>query len=89
VKPDVNSIEVHPQLSHNKHPVDDELVGAGSVWMSSSRGRRSNNNWEGQKKKGIQIWIIWCFRVLVFLVLFPMKSHSHNRILQALDSPGK
>ncbi len=26
----INSIEVHPQLSHNGHPVDGELVGAGS-----------------------------------------------------------
>jgi hypothetical protein len=87
VKPDVNSIEVHPQLSHNRHPVDDVLVGAGSLWMSSSRGR-SNNNWEGQKKKGSQIWIIWCVGVLVFSA-FSTKSHSHNRILQAPDSPGK
>jgi hypothetical protein len=29
----INSVdEVHPQLSHNGHPVDDELVGAGSLW---------------------------------------------------------
>ncbi len=44
MKPDVNSIEVHPQLSHNRHPVDDVLVGTGSLWMTSGRGR-SNNNW--------------------------------------------
>jgi hypothetical protein len=30
-----NSVEYHPQLSHNRHPVDGELVGAGSTcWMS-------------------------------------------------------
>jgi hypothetical protein len=32
VKPSVNSVEVHPQLSNNRHPVDGELVGAGSLW---------------------------------------------------------
>jgi hypothetical protein len=30
VKPDINSVEVHLQLSHNGHPVDGALVGAGS-----------------------------------------------------------
>jgi hypothetical protein len=32
MKPDVNSLEVHLQLSHNGHPVDGVLVGAGSLW---------------------------------------------------------
>jgi hypothetical protein len=32
VKPDINSVEVHPQLSHNGHLVDGALVGAGSLW---------------------------------------------------------
>jgi hypothetical protein len=32
VKPDINRVEVHPQLSHNRHPVDGALVGAGSLW---------------------------------------------------------
>jgi hypothetical protein len=27
-----NSVEDHPQLSHNRHPVDGALVGAGSLW---------------------------------------------------------
>jgi hypothetical protein len=31
VKPDINSVEVHPQLSNNGHPVDGALVGAGSL----------------------------------------------------------
>jgi hypothetical protein len=26
VKPNINSIEVHPQLSNNEHPMDDVLV---------------------------------------------------------------
>ncbi len=33
VKPNINSAEVHPQLSNNGHPVDGVLVvGAGSLW---------------------------------------------------------
>jgi hypothetical protein len=32
VKPNINSVEVHPQLSNNGHPVDGAMVGAGSVW---------------------------------------------------------
>jgi hypothetical protein len=32
VNPNINSVEVHPQLSNNRHPVDDDaLVGAGSL----------------------------------------------------------
>jgi hypothetical protein len=27
-----NSVEDHPQLSHNRHPVDGALVGAGSLY---------------------------------------------------------
>jgi hypothetical protein len=32
VKPYTNSVEIHPQPSNNRHPVDDVLVGAGSLW---------------------------------------------------------
>jgi hypothetical protein len=28
VKPNINSVEVHPQVSNNKHPVDGKLVAA-------------------------------------------------------------
>jgi len=30
VKPNTNSVEVHPQLSNIRHPVDDALVGGSS-----------------------------------------------------------
>jgi len=36
VKPNVNSVEVHPQLSNDGHPVDGALVGAGSLWPLST-----------------------------------------------------
>jgi hypothetical protein len=32
MKPSSNSVEDHPQLSHNRHPVDGALVGASSLW---------------------------------------------------------
>jgi hypothetical protein len=28
MKPNINSVEFHPQLSNNRHPVDGALVGA-------------------------------------------------------------
>jgi hypothetical protein len=31
MKSNINSVEVHPQLSNNRHPVDGVLVGAGSL----------------------------------------------------------
>jgi hypothetical protein len=33
MKPDINSVEVHGQLSHNRHPVAGALVGAGSFLL--------------------------------------------------------
>jgi hypothetical protein len=37
VKPNINkSVEVHPQLSNNGHPVDGALMGAGSPWLQES-----------------------------------------------------
>jgi hypothetical protein len=30
VKPNINSVEVHPQLIDNGHPMDGALVGVGS-----------------------------------------------------------
>jgi hypothetical protein len=36
-KPNINkSVEVHPQLSINGHPVDGVLMGAGSLWLQES-----------------------------------------------------
>jgi hypothetical protein len=32
MNPDINSVKVHPQLSHNGHPVGGVLVGACSLW---------------------------------------------------------
>jgi hypothetical protein len=31
-EPNINWVEVHPQLSNNRYPVDGALVGAGSLW---------------------------------------------------------
>jgi hypothetical protein len=32
VKPNINSVELHPQPSNNGHPVGGVLVSAGSLW---------------------------------------------------------
>jgi hypothetical protein len=41
VKPNINSVEVHPQLRNNGHPVDGVLVGAGR--QSEDFGSRDFN----------------------------------------------
>jgi hypothetical protein len=33
-----NSVEVHPQVSNKGHPMDGELVGAGSLWSTLGLG---------------------------------------------------
>jgi hypothetical protein len=33
VNPNINSVKLHPQMGNNVHPVDDVLVGAGSLWL--------------------------------------------------------
>jgi hypothetical protein len=38
MRPRSNSVEDHPQLSHNGHPVDGALVGAGLLWPPYSHG---------------------------------------------------
>jgi hypothetical protein len=40
-----NSVEDHPQLSHNRHPVDGALLGAGSLWA----GLAFSKQWELKK----------------------------------------
>ncbi len=35
VKRNINSVEVHPQLSNNRHPVDGALVGA--CWFTVAK----------------------------------------------------
>jgi len=36
VKPNINLVELHPQLSNNKHPVDGALVGDGSLFRDAN-----------------------------------------------------
>jgi hypothetical protein len=32
MKPNINSVEVHPKLSNKRHPVDGALVGDALMW---------------------------------------------------------
>ncbi len=36
MKANTNSVEIYPQLSNNRHPVDGAMVGAGSLWPSET-----------------------------------------------------
>jgi hypothetical protein len=38
VKPNTNSVEVHPQLSNNRHPVDDGALMMGAGFTVAVRG---------------------------------------------------
>jgi hypothetical protein len=35
MKPNVNSVEIHPQLSNNGHPMDGVPMGVGSLWLKT------------------------------------------------------
>jgi hypothetical protein len=39
VKPNINSLELNPQLSNNRHPVDGVLVGTGSLLPYDEEGK--------------------------------------------------
>jgi hypothetical protein len=52
VKPNINSVEVHPQLSNSKHPVDGVLVGAGSlqpypIMVEAIQGKQTQRQFPG------------------------------------------
>jgi hypothetical protein len=42
--PAIDSVEVHPQLCDNRHPVDGAVVGAGSLWQSCHK----SSTWNGE-----------------------------------------
>ncbi len=54
MKTDLTSVEIHPQLSHNAHPVDGSLVGASSLWSLGSPEPLLFNLCEEQGKLGLQ-----------------------------------
>jgi hypothetical protein len=37
MKPGVNSVEDHPQFTHNGHPLDGALVDASSLWPQATK----------------------------------------------------
>jgi hypothetical protein len=47
VKPNINSVEIHPQMSNNGHPVDGALVDAGSP--CPPEGKRKEGRKEGRE----------------------------------------
>jgi len=47
MKPGSNPVESHPQLSHNRHPVDGALVGAGSLRHRKGAGQCSRGGGGG------------------------------------------
>jgi hypothetical protein len=67
VKPNINSVEVHPQLSNNSHQVGGMLLGAGSLWpifrpftfVKKWAGKKWVHwGWGGSKKYTKKNWIV-------------------------------
>jgi hypothetical protein len=63
VKPNINSVEIHPQLHNNVHPMDGALVGAGSsLWPLGSKLHG--------KLKILDEGFSFCFRCFLFFSFF-------------------
>jgi hypothetical protein len=54
VKPNRNSVEVHPQQSNKGHPVDGALLGAGSLWWHRIHNKKEEQIPERTWKDVIQ-----------------------------------
>ncbi len=66
VKPNINSVEVHPYLSNNGHLVDCALVGAGSLWLCMWRApdpRCVNIGWHFVQKVPHFLCRVVCIRL--------------------------
>jgi hypothetical protein len=57
VKPNINSVEVHPQLSNKGHAVDGALVGAGSLWPGELAPKTATVITRGVLHCGLAIYI--------------------------------
>jgi len=58
VKPNVNSVEVHPSLSNNGHPVDGALVGAGSQWPVIQALYKGATNSQSSPSKVLTLYLM-------------------------------
>jgi hypothetical protein len=54
-----NSVDDHPQLSHNRHPVDGALVGAGSLWPVTER-RNAHGNERSSERNAVDEGLRTC-----------------------------
>jgi hypothetical protein len=54
VKPNINSVEVHPQLSNNGHPVENEKIRVLKILMLWSLYLTFDNEW------------LWMMSIIVF-----------------------
>jgi hypothetical protein len=69
VKPNINSVEVHPQLSNNGHPVDGALMGSGSLWLHPQTLAICSNTF----------WIIsWTENLIVRQFFHTFKGFHHH-----------
>jgi hypothetical protein len=74
VKPNTNSVEVHPQLSNIRHPVDDVLVGASSLCPKCSICEQMGLEGVLYAKNTVP------FMLLILLASFKVKNSRPNNV---------
>jgi hypothetical protein len=47
VKPDINPVEIHPQLSNSEHPVDGVLVHCSPIMVEAIQGKQPQRQFAG------------------------------------------
>jgi hypothetical protein len=76
VKPNTNSVEVHPQLSNNRHPVDDGALMMGAGFTVAVRGAAYRAVSFAICRAFSNKWNAHCGWVFHFLKRPPLFVHS-------------
>jgi hypothetical protein len=77
VKPNINLVEVQPQVSSKGHPVDGALVGADSLWPLQCTFQHFQRDVQANLPRLHTIWSLFLPRSIVF---FFAMSHFDESI---------
>jgi hypothetical protein len=80
VKPNTNSVQVHPQLSNNSHPVDGALVGASSLWPTHTHSLLYSLCYISLSFSSIHALVVVC-------VGWAVQGHSSTAATTMLNTP--
>jgi hypothetical protein len=82
VKPNINSVEIHSQLSNNGHPVDGALVDAGSPCPQKGKGRKEGR--KGGREGGHKLIIHPFGKGLCFQIMYRRIQNPEFTILKKI-----